>query len=101
MSMTIEFDADEEARIRRRAARAGMTPEEYIRRRLAAPQHKKSAPAAARPVSPPNSERPAGAILWDELEAAGVLTGYGDPSVDSVDLARQLSETFSRSRGLE
>jgi hypothetical protein len=101
MAITIEFNADEEYGIRRRAARAGMAPEDYIRRRLTTSSRKQAAKIAANTTAPPAAQRLAGAALWDELEAAGVLTGYGDPAIDSVDLARQLSATFSRSGGLE
>ena len=46
MSMTIKFSADEECRIRRRALRAGLTPDEYIRKRLTTSSSRKNAPQA-------------------------------------------------------
>ena len=44
---------------------------------------------------------PSPAELIAELEAEGLLTGYGDPSIDSPELARQLSERFSRREASE
>ena len=101
MSLIIEFSADEELRIRRRAARLGVTPEEYVRGRLTPSSRKQTPRGATFTATPPTPQRSAGAMLWNELEAAGVLTGYGDPSIDSVDLARQLSAIFSRSGGID
>lgn len=39
-----------------------------------------------------------GAEILAELEAEGILTGYGDPEKDAPDLARELREQFSRPR---
>jgi len=43
-------------------------------------------------ITPPHEALPAGGALLRELDDDGLLTGYGDSSIDAPELARQLRE---------
>jgi hypothetical protein len=43
-------------------------------------------------ITPAKHPAKTGADLLRNLEEAGLLTGFGDPSIDSLKLARQLRE---------
>jgi len=62
---------------------------------------------AVRAARPPKSRKPlpkrmasaspqTGAELLAELDALNLPPGYGDPTIDSSELARQIREQFSR-----
>ena len=77
--------------IQRRASRAKLTPEQYLLKLAVGVKTKR----------PGRKKQPVQQLTWGarvlaELEAEGVLVGYGDPNVDSPELARQLSERFSQ-----
>jgi len=95
MTVTLELSDDIEEAIERKARRLGITSNEYLRR---------MAERAARPArsvrpgkSAPSGDRPkTGAELLAELDALNIPPGYGDPSIDSPELARQLRDRFAR-----
>ena len=92
MNLTVELTTETEQAITRKAQRLGITPSEYIRR---------MADRAARPTKPrnarPTTQRPKTcAEVLAELKALDMPKGYGDPAIDSPELARQLSAQFSR-----
>ena len=64
MSMTVTLDPETEKAIERKAL--GMTLSEYLAK--------------------------TGADLLRNLLEAGLLNGYGDPEIDSLELARQIRE---------
>jgi len=121
MTITLTLDPETEQAIERKAARAGMTTSDYVRllaERSARPRarsHGLKSPAAksatrasqdidailergdpaelkALGITPAKYPAKTGADLVRNLEAAGLLKGYGDPNIDSVELARQLRE---------
>lgn len=73
MTITLELTPDEEARLRKKSRRAGLTPEEYIRRSLI-PKGRQERPRSladrmADVLGPPELGR-AGTSNWSEIEAA-------------------------------
>ena len=94
MTLTIELTSEEETRLQRRAARMGLTPAEYVRRTLAVRPVVKRAPRAA------VAEAKTGSEIMAELKRKGIFgAGYGDPSIDSPVLARQIrAEVWSTSK---
>ena len=95
MTVTLELTDDVEEAIERKARRLGITSSEYLRR---------MAERAARPARPARPGKPAaradrpktGAELLAELDALNLPPGYGDPSIDAPELARQLRDRFAR-----
>jgi hypothetical protein len=106
MIVTLELTDDVEQAIERRARRLGISSSEYLRRmaeRAVRPTSPTTRPAKAglRASKPPKAKSEAGhtktgAEVLDELDALNLPPGYGDPAVDSPELARQLRERFSR-----
>jgi hypothetical protein len=93
MTVTLELTADIEQAIERKAQRQGITSSEYLRRMA----ERAARPSKARKVShrtDPRSQTPAEFIA--ELDAEGTLNGYGDPAIDSPELARQIRIQASR-----
>lgn len=90
MTLTVTLDSETEKVIERKAARLGITPSEYLTR--LAEKSARQRPGISK--SAPNSHKKprTGAELLAELDAAGLLNGYGDPNIDSPELARQLRE---------
>jgi len=78
MTITIDLTPDEEARLSKRAAAAGLAPERYLRSLIA-------------DVAPePASKLRNGAELIAFLEANKLFGPYGDPTLDSSELAVKL-----------
>lgn len=74
MTITLELTTQEEERLRRLAARIGVTPEEYLRRSLApkprkAERQRTLADRMAEVLGPPELGR-GGTSNWSEVEAA-------------------------------
>jgi len=90
MTITINVSPQQEKAIRQKASIANMTPEEYL---IALATGTKRKRRAQSPAS--NRGRTWGEQTLAALEAEGVLGGYGDPSVDAPELARQLRKRFS------
>ncbi len=93
MTITLHLTPDEETSLARKAARAGLTPEQYLRRATLPTRQRNRTNTAATDV---RTHENAGARLVAELQAEGLLTGYGDPNIDSPELARQLTARFSK-----
>jgi len=91
MTITLNISPEQEELILQRAGKANLTPEQYLLSLAVGLKPKRS-----ERKKPPAFQPAWGAGVLAELEAEGVLTGYGDPSVDSPDLARQLRARFSR-----
>jgi hypothetical protein len=90
MAITLNTSPEEEELILQRAAKAKLTPEQYLLK-LAVGSTEKRASSNKQLTPPPTW----GARVLAELKVEGVLEGYGDPSIDSPELARQLRERFS------
>ena len=84
--MPITLEPEIEAQVVRRAARRGMTPEEYLRATFRSkPKTKKAATEDGKPQT--------GAELAERLEAMGVIGGgYGDPNKTPQEIARELRQ---------
>ena len=97
MTVTLELTADVEQAIERKAKRLGLSTSEYLRRM--AERAAQSTPRTTRSRNPKsNADQPkTGADLLAELDALNLPAGYGDPAIDSPELASQLSARFSRS----
>jgi hypothetical protein len=93
MTITLDMSAQQEQIIRRKAAVANMTLEQYLLS-LAIGLDEKRERRSKR--TQPHSTW--GAQVLAELDAEGVLEGYGDPGLDSTEVAAQLRERFSRSQ---
>jgi hypothetical protein len=113
MTITINLDPETEKVLARKAARLNISVSEYMER-LAKRSVLSSVKKTVKPVESPeqrlqsiiNRADPAelssigltlpakpyknGAELLANLRSAGVLTGFGDPNIDSLELARQL-----------
>ena len=84
MTVTLDLTAEEEARLRSDAAAAGINdPAQYVQRLTDTAPHR-------------TGRAKTGAEVWAELEAMNLPAGYGDPAIDSPELARQLAARFSR-----
>lgn len=119
MSITVTLDPSIEKTIESKAARVGMTVSEYVGRlveRSARPKpsrtRKSNSPTAISPeallrgiieradpvelkahgITLAKHAAKTGAELLRNLRSAGLLNGYGDPEIDSLELARQLRE---------
>ena len=85
MTHTITLDPETEAALEKRAARQGVSVAEYMTQ------------VAARIVRPRSrGKAKTGAEVLAELQAEGLLTGYGDPSKSSSELAGELRTQFSQ-----
>jgi hypothetical protein len=87
MTLIVELTPEQEAQLSIQAHAAGVDPAEYVRA-LIVNIGSQTMPGAARPKT--------GAEVLDELKGLNLPPGYGDPSIDSPELARQLSARFSR-----
>jgi plasmid stability protein len=104
MTIYLDLAPEIEAALRQIAARHGQEPAEYVKEiltsvvvgQIRAVPGPATVTAAAISAPAPQERTKTGADLIAELEAEGVLTGYGDPALDSPDLARALREQFSR-----
>ena len=121
MSITVILDPETEKTIEVRATSLGMSMSEYVARiakrsarATSQRRNKKTASEpvasnvkkhsrdiislgsadyfAARGITLPDNPGKTGAELLSELRSAGLLRGYGDPSIDSRELARMLRE---------
>ena len=93
MTYTITLDPKTEASIARKAQVKGVTLEDYLKRLAEDDARSKASVASSEP-------RPMAQIMQELLDE-DLLTGYGDPSFDSPDLARQLRERFQRRDGAD
>ena len=84
MTLTLELTPEQETLLSRQAQAAGIDEAEYIRTLIITA----GKPGASRPKT--------GAEVLAELDALDMPKGYGDPAIDSPELARQLSARFSR-----
>lgn len=95
MTVTLELTDDVEQAITRKAQRLGITSSEYLRR-MAERAARPSTPASRAGKSKARVDRPkTGAEVLAELKALNLPKGYGDPAIDSPELARQLRTEFS------
>jgi hypothetical protein len=115
MTITITLDAETEKAIERKAARLHISPAaclERLARRSASRPVKQAAEPEETParrlkaiveradpdelkahgITLPKYPAKTGAELIANLEAAGLMNGFGDPNIDSPELARQLRE---------
>lgn len=95
MTITLYLASDLEEAVERKAHMLGISPSEYVLRlteKATRPQRKMKSAQSADIVSRPRTA----ADLVDALESLGLPAEYGDPSLDSPELARQLAERFSR-----
>lgn len=88
MTIMLELTAEEEARLSARAQEEGCDLPAYVRRILGI-----SAATSLHDQKPKT-----GADLLATLKSLNLPPGYGDPSIDSPELARRLREHFSRPR---
>jgi hypothetical protein len=79
MTLTIELTPEQEAALQAQAQAAGMEASEYARELLAS-----DLASARRPMT--------GAEMIAHWEQEGVIGSYGDPDVDSPELARRIRE---------
>ena len=83
MTLTIDLTPEQEARLAARAQAAGVAdPADYLRTLI------DESPTGTSDVG--STQSGTGADLLAELDAAGLLNGYGDPTVDAPELARRL-----------
>ena len=95
MTVTLELTDDIEQAIARKAKRLGITSSEYLRR-MAERAARPSTPAARAAKSKTTSGAPrTGAEVLAELKSLNLPKGYGDPAIDSPELARRLRAEFS------
>ena len=97
MTVTLELSPNVKRAIERKAKRQRMTTAEYLQRTV----EKVALPTRTRKSRPnalviPASEK-TGAEVLAELKALDIPKGYGDPAIDSHELARQLAARMSRS----
>jgi hypothetical protein len=83
MTLTLELTPEEEAKLHAKAARAGMEETAYLRSLI-----------AGRRQPQKGSNTPAEMVAY--WQANGLLTGYGDPDKDSIEVARELRDKFSQ-----
>lgn len=87
MTVTLELSAEVEQAIERKARRQEITTSEYLRR--VAERAAQSRPAAKPRKADAMAQRPKnGAEFLAELDALNLSPGYGDPAIDSPELAR-------------
>ncbi len=91
MTIVLHLSKEEEELIVHRATVARMTPEQYIVQSATGRTFVAGESPSVTPTIPTNW----GARVLAELEADGVLGDYGNPEIDSPELARQLREQFS------
>ena len=94
MTVTLELSPEVERAIERKAKRQRMTTDEYLLRtveRAALPTRARK----SRPIAKATGRPQTGAELLAELDALNIPPGYGDPAIDSHELARQLSARMS------
>ena len=84
MTHTVALDPETEAVLTRRASRLGITISEYMARMAARSAVKRPSHRA--------SAQQTGAQLIADLQAEGILVGYGDPEKNSGELARELRD---------
>ncbi len=77
MTVTIELTAEEEARLTAKAARAGLAPADYLRSVIGDDTDTTALPKT-------------GAELAAAIDALNLSGSFGDPAIDSSELARQL-----------
>ena len=93
MMRTIELTPEEDAKLLRRASRARMTPEEYLRRPLG-PQNRTHTPVTKRKPDPSHKSAAEASAAFDAA-TIDLPGGYGDPAIDSPKPAEQLRDRFS------
>jgi hypothetical protein len=86
MTLTLELTPEEATQLKEDAARAGLDEATYARRRI----------LGRRDVTPPQITP---AELLAGWQAQGLLAGFGDPTKDSPNVARELREELSRRDG--
>jgi hypothetical protein len=89
MTLTLELTEEEEARLRKKADRAGLAPAAFLLSLI------DLAPSDGFETANDNGKPQSGADLLAELKALNLRPGYGDPSIDSPELARRLRKQFS------
>jgi hypothetical protein len=88
MTLTIELTPEQEAKLQQQAWDAGVQPSDVIVQLIDSLK--------------PNvkmTKAKDGVELLARLDALGFPPGYGDPSIDSPELARQLSAQLSKRNG--
>ena len=86
MTLTLQLSAEQEARLRENAEREGYDdPADYVKKLI-------DSDAPRLPASGGAIETGTGEELVAALKALNLAAEYGDPSIDSVDLARQLRD---------
>ena len=95
MTVTLDLTPDVEQAIARKAYALGISSSEYLRR-MAEKAARPSSPAAVRGTSKTGADHPnTGAEVLAELRSLNLPKGYGDPTIDSPELARQLRAEFA------
>ena len=90
MTITINLAPETEAQLRSLAAARGEDPDHYAAATLARAIAEEAAGVTDRLET---KQKPkTGAELLQEWQREGLLTGYGDPAIDSPELARQLRQ---------
>jgi hypothetical protein len=90
MTITLELTDDVQQAIERKASKLGITAGEYLGRmaaRAAKPTRTANRTQERKPKTP--------AAFLDELENANFPFGYGDPAIDSSELAHNMRQSFS------
>lgn len=94
LTITLELSVQEEERLARKAARAGLDIADYVKRvatNSASPRPPRPRTTAGFGASTSKPMPQTGAELVASLKSDGVIgAGYGDPSIDSPELARRI-----------